>query len=93
MTEGTEVPLAFKPFIFSSFVSERSEALEGLTRRGRFEANLAEGTEAPRLLKLLSFAYFAERSEALVSNAPKGCWIAYLAELCEAPLILRFLRS
>ena len=66
VTEGTEVPLAFKPFIFSVFVPERSEALVRTVPEGHLKTCVAEGTEAPLVFRSFIFsAFVAERSEAL----------------------------
>jgi hypothetical protein len=56
------VPLAFKPFIFSIFVPERSEALVRTDPEGHLKTYLAEGTEAPLVFKSFIFSSFvAER--------------------------------
>ena len=57
MTEGTEVPLAFKPFIFSVFVPERSEALVRTDPEGHLKTYLAEGTEAPLTFSFCDFDF------------------------------------
>lgn len=53
LAEGTEAPLAFKPFIFSSFVAERSEALSAFSPKGQETKSLGPKGQAFSLSSFL----------------------------------------